>query len=164
MQHTPQFTLMVEPLSEMSSSQKEASEEVRGLARPILEHVLKVLLHPRDYRSVNSWRREIAKWIVRLALIRLKPNNRPPAEAFLFRLLWADTYEDKECGVASLEAAIEHIRDEYPTARAVETNKVATACSAFYRELSRRCATRISPIEAREVAAELAASITSATG
>jgi hypothetical protein len=72
----------MEPPPEMSFRRKKAEQVVTGLERQINYHLLKLLAFDAAPETREHWRTELDEWLSQVAVIRLKPENKPiPARA-----------------------------------------------------------------------------------
>lgn len=81
-------------LFEMAYSRKTAYSLVSGTARPLSQHILKVLIMPNSLH-INHWKDEIYSYLINLRDIILKPQNR----RLDFETYWNWLYLEPEINV-----------------------------------------------------------------
>lgn len=62
-------------LFEMAYSRQKAWRKVTGLASPLSDHIIKLMVMPNS-RDRSHWKKEINEWLFDLSRIILKPENR----------------------------------------------------------------------------------------
>lgn len=72
-------------LFEMAHDRKVVISTVRGLANPIIDHLLYIILYSNS-TAINHWKKELNSFILRLNRLSLKPSGK--------KKLSGDTYYD----------------------------------------------------------------------
>lgn len=66
----------------MSTSKSDLGDYFESATRPVIEHLIKLYLYP-DNRSVNHWRREVAKFLN--STDTLKGSHKLPSAGFIMK-------------------------------------------------------------------------------
>lgn len=78
-------------LNEMSEMRKDAERQIRGLSKPIILHILKIIIW-KDDKNFNKHISDIDEWIYDVMKIDLKPRARPVPEKDLYDWLFDKPY------------------------------------------------------------------------
>lgn len=97
---------------EMAYPRRKIEQIVTGLERPLNRHLLKLvgLAAPEPTRAV--WRKEVKRWLLEIASLRLKPSNRMLAAETLFEWLFEEPFGGAEARNAGALLALE--ADAFP--------------------------------------------------
>lgn len=85
-----------EPPLEMSFRRKKAEQVVTGLERQINLHLLKLLAFDAAPETRAHWKTELDEWLTQIAVIRLKPDNRPIPARAAFEWLYDEPFGGSE--------------------------------------------------------------------
>jgi hypothetical protein len=85
-----------EPLFEMSFRKKKAEQIVTGLERQINYHLLKLLGFDAAPETRAHWKVELDEWLSQIAVIKLKPDNKPIPRKLAFEWLYDEPFGGSE--------------------------------------------------------------------
>jgi hypothetical protein len=114
-----ELPLPSEDLTGMSVRKKKAEQIVSGLAQPINLHLLKLLGCEADDNTRRHWKRELGTWLLLIAAIRLKPDNKRLTTRIAFDWLYDETFggaEQSNTGMMLRFLARDYPRNEVDTA------------------------------------------------
>ena len=134
--------LAAQALLEMAYSQKKAESVITGLEKPINDHLLKLWTMPESEHS-DHWRTEVSTWIDEVGEIVLKPNNRRPAAAFYYRILFDEPFGGAE--LPNITSRLKRLqRQGYTLTTNSPPAELLDRLRRFHAEFARRAA--ISPL------------------
>jgi hypothetical protein len=85
-----------QPLFEMAFRKKKAEQIVMGLERPINYHLLKLLGFQASPEARAHWKTELDEWLSQIAVIKLKPDNKPISTKLAFEWLYDEPFGGSE--------------------------------------------------------------------
>lgn len=101
-----------EILLEMSLKRRKAEQIVTGLEQPINLHLLKLLGCQADDTIRAHWKHELDTWLLRIAAITLKPNDKPIPARVAYEWLYNETFGGSE--VRNVEMMLRFLARDYP--------------------------------------------------
>jgi hypothetical protein len=125
--------VLASPLPTMAYSRQKAGTIITGLEDTINSHLVRLAAVASE-RADAHWRHELETWLIRIARIRLKPDNRPPPSTFLRRILWDEPYGDD--AERSIRLTLGLLARDYQLAADVDTTSIAARLQAFHTRLS----------------------------
>lgn len=126
-----------ENLTEMSVKKKKAEQIVGGLEQPINLHLLKLLGCQAGPDLRRHWKQELETWLLRIATITLKPDNKPMPEKLIYEWLYDETFGGSE--EHNAEIMLRLLAREYPRNQ-VDTPTIVARLRDIHRQLARRLA------------------------
>jgi hypothetical protein len=122
---------------EMAYPQKVARDIIIGMARPINQHLVKLVGFDFPDELRTHFRRELRNWLDEIQRIRLKPTTRTGSFKFYFDPLFDYPFGGVE--VQNMRALIDFISGEYDGIRPVRTpEQLAKWLRGFHTELAQR--------------------------
>ena len=122
---------------EMAYPQKIARDIIIGLARPINNHLVKLIGFNVPAPLRQHFKRELRNWFNEIQAIRLKPNTRTGSFKFYFDPLFDYPFGGIE--VQNMRALVELISREYDEARPTKTaEELAEWLKRFHTGLAER--------------------------
>ena len=137
MVHATELPGPTEDLMEMSVRKKKAEQIVSGLAQLINLHLLKLLGCVAAPRTRRHWKRELENWLLLIAAIRLKPENRPIPAKVAYEWLYDETFGGAEQSNAAM--MLRFLSRDYPR-NDVDTATVASRLRDVHERLAERIA------------------------
>jgi hypothetical protein len=128
-------------LLEMSLPKKDAEADLRGIRRPLNEHVLKLLAFDMPDELRAYFRKEVRKWLRDIQTIRLKPHNKPGKAAWYYDLLYEGPFGGVEAGnVATICDGIDDYYEGRLVRNATPVPVLVERLRAFHEALAERAA------------------------
>lgn len=122
---------------EMAYAKKKAESIITGLERPLNMHLIKLLCATAMDRG--HWRMEVANWLNEIAMIRLKPSQRPANAGFYYRILFDEPFGDVE--VQNATSRIDILADGgYAIRAGTDVAEVVQRLRDFHSDFAKRCA------------------------
>lgn len=112
-----------------------AEQIVSGLEQPITLHLLKLLGCSASEDVRRHWKHELDTWLLRIAAITLKPDNRPIPQKDLYEWLYEETFGGSE--FRYVEMLLRFLVRDYAR-NDVETKHVADKLQYIYKQLAER--------------------------
>ena len=103
--------MKIDQLMEMAYPQKIARDIIIGMARPINQHLVKLVGFDFPPQLRDHFRRELRNWLNEIQRIRLKPTTRTGSFRFYFDPLFDYPFGGIE--VPNMRALMEFISSEY---------------------------------------------------
>ncbi len=107
--------MKIDQLMEMAYPQKIARDIIIGMARPINQHLVKLVGFDFPPQLRDHFRRELRNWLNEIQRIRLKPTTRTGSFRFYFDPLFDYPFGGIE--VPNMRALMEFISSEYDEIR-----------------------------------------------
>ena len=126
-----------EPLMEMSIRKKKAEQIVSGLEQPINLHLLKLLGCEATPELRRHWKHELETWLLRIAAITLKPEDRPIPAKIVYEWLYDETFGGSE--QRNVEMMLRFLAREYPR-NDVDTATIVERLRSIHQQLAQRIA------------------------
>jgi hypothetical protein len=122
---------------EMAYPQKIARDIIIGMARPINQHLVKLVGFDFSPQLRDHFRRELRNWLDEIQRIRLKPTTRTGTFKVYFDPLFDYPFGSIE--VANMHALVEFISSEYDGIRPTKSpDELAKWLKGFHTELAQR--------------------------
>jgi hypothetical protein len=125
------------PLLEMAYTRRKAEAIITGLEQPINQHLLK-LSSVASERAEGHWCHELTTWLLTVALIRLKPSNRPGPASFYYRILFDEPYGGNE--EAQVRAQLRLLSRQYVIDVNADSGQIAANLERVHRAFAGGCA------------------------
>lgn len=129
--------MKLDHLMEVAYPQKVARDIIIGMARPINQHLIKLVGFdfPAELRA--HFRRALRNWLDEIQRIRLKPTTRTGLFKFYFDPLFDYPFGGVE--VSNMRALLEFISSEYEGIRPTKSpEELVEWLEAFHTELAQR--------------------------
>lgn len=130
---------------EMALPRKIAMSDVRGLESPINLHLLKLLAFDAPPRVRANWKHEIRAWLIRIAIIRVKPERRMLPRKTLFDWLYLERFEGLE--EEATQALLRALEYELPNRNGRSPAEIAERLRAFHEAAATALARGEAPTE-----------------
>jgi len=122
---------------EMAYPQKVARDIIIGMARPINQHLIKLVGFDFPPLSREHFKREVRNWLNEIQRIRLKPTTRTGSIKFYFDPLFDYPFGGIE--VPNMHALMEFISSEYDQIRPTKSpEEVVQWLKEFHTKLAHR--------------------------
>jgi hypothetical protein len=122
---------------EMAYPQKVARDILIDMARPINQHLIKLVGFDFPPRSREHFKRELRNWLDEIQRIRLKPTTRTGSFKFYFDPLFDYPFGGVE--VSNMRALVEFLSNEYDGMRPTKSpEELVEWLKEFHTELARR--------------------------
>jgi len=122
---------------EMAYPQKIARDIIIGMARPINQHLIKLVGFDFPPQSRDHFKREVRNWLNEIQRIRLKPTTRTGSFKFYFDPLFDYPFGGIE--VPNMQALMEFISSEYDQVRPTKSpEELVKWLKEFHTELAQR--------------------------
>src|SRR5436190_12758533 len=129
--------MKIDQALEMAYPQKIARDIIIGMARPINQHLVKLVGFDFPPSSRAHFKRELRNWLNEIQRIRLKPTTRTGSFRFYFDPLFDYPFGGIE--VQNARALMDFIATEYDEAKPTKTpEEVAEWLKQFHTMLSGR--------------------------
>ncbi len=120
------------------NSQNNAELIVTGLEKSINNHLLMLWTMP-DSVDASHWLTEVLNWLDEVNEIMLKPDNRRPAAAFYFRILFDEPFGGAE--VQNLTSRLRRLqRQSYKFTTNASPEDLVRRLRDFHTAFSTQCA------------------------
>src|SRR3569623_1339485 len=126
-----------EPLLEMSIRKRKAEQIVSGLEQPITLHLLKLLGCRADEPTRQHWKHELDTWMLRIAAITLKPDDKPIPQNVAYTWLYDETFGGSE--IRNTEMMLRFLSRDFPRNDA-DTATISQRLRAIHEQLAERIA------------------------
>lgn len=126
-----------EPLLEMSVRKRKAEQIVSSLEQPINLYLLKLLGCTAPPETRQHWKRELETWLLRIAALTLKPNDRPIPARVAYEWLYEETFGGSE--QRNVEMMLHFLAREYPR-NDVPTAEIVARLRDIHVQLAQRIA------------------------
>jgi hypothetical protein len=128
-------------LLEMLFSRKKAESVITSIERPLNTHLLKILAMPSN-PDISHWRKEVSTYLRDIAIITLKPNNRPAPTALYYRILFDEPFGSVE--VRNVRIMLQSLANDYPafasSINELDVQTVAGHLQSFHKAFAHGCA------------------------
>ena len=116
----------------MSESQSKIYDHLTSVSRPILQHLIKLLIFPQNPNE-SHWKREVMSFLYDVD--KLKGKNRWPSSKFIFKAL--TTHLD------NIQAHVDYVKDTESEYDPVElpTNILISAVSEYFQWIADKLST-----------------------
>jgi len=129
--------MKIDQLMEMAYPQKVARDIIIGMARPINQHLVKLVGFDFPPQLRDHFRRELRNWLNEIQRIRLKPTTRTGSFRFYFDPLFDYPFGGIE--VPNMRALMEFISSEYDEIRSTKSpEELVEWLKGFQTELAQR--------------------------
>jgi hypothetical protein len=129
--------MKLEQTLEMAYPQKIARDIIIGMARPINQHLVKLVGFDFPPQLRNHFKRELKNWLDEIQRIRLKPTTRTGSFKFYFDPMFDYPFGGIE--VANMRALMEFISSECDDIRPTKSPEgLAEWLKDFHTELAQR--------------------------
>ena len=129
--------MKVAQVMEMAYPQKIARDIIIGMARPINQHLIKLIGFDFPPEARRHFKRELRNWLDEIQRIRLKPTTRTGSFKFYFDPLFEYPFGGVE--LSNMRALIEFISGEYEGIRPTRSpERMVEWLRAFHTELAER--------------------------
>ena len=129
--------MKIDQLMEMAYPQKIARDILIGMARPINQHLVKLVAFDFPPQLREHFRRELRNWLNEIQRIRLKPTTRTGSFKFYFDPLFDYPFGGIE--VPNMRALMAFISSEYDEiSPAKSPEEVTEWLKGFHTELAQR--------------------------
>lgn len=126
-----------EPLMEMSIRKKKAEQIVGGLEHPINMHLLKLLGCEATPEMRRHWKHELENWLLQIAAITLKPDDRPIPAKIVYEWLYDEKFGGSE--QRNVEMMLRFLARDYPR-NDVDTATIVEQLRAIHEQLAQHIA------------------------
>jgi hypothetical protein len=120
----------------MAYPQKMARDIIIGLARPINNHLVKLVGFDFPTELRQHFRRELRNWFSEIQAIRLKPTTRTGTFRFYFDPLFDYPFGGVE--VENMRGLVELISEEYEMRPTKTPEELAQWLASFHTQLAER--------------------------
>lgn len=122
---------------EMAYPQKIARDIIIGMARPINQHLIKLVEFAFPLQLRSHFRRELRNWLDEIQRIRLKPTTRTGSFKFYFDPLFDYPFGGIE--VPNMRALMDFISSEYDEIRPTKSpEELVEWLKRFHTKLAQR--------------------------
>jgi hypothetical protein len=129
--------MKIDQTLEMAYPQKIARDIIIGMARPINQHLAKLVGFDFPPSARSHFKRELRNWLNEIQRIRLKPTTRTGSFKFYFDPLFEYPFGGIE--VPNMRALVEFISSEYDGIRPIKSpEELVEWLREFHTELARR--------------------------
>lgn len=129
--------MKLDSVMEMAYPQKVARDIIIGMARPVNQHLVKLVAFDFSSESRSHFKRELRNWLDEIQRIRLKPTTRTGSFRFYFDPLFDYPFGGVE--VQNTRALMDFIAAEYDGARPTRPPEaMAEWLKQFHTVLSER--------------------------
>ena len=129
--------MKIDQLMEMAYPQKIARDIIIGMARPINQHLVKLVGFDFPPQRRDHFRRELRNWLNEIQRIRLKPTTRTGSFRFYFDPLFDYPFGGIE--VPNMRGLMEFISSEYDEIRPTKSPaELVEWLKGFHTELAQR--------------------------
>ncbi len=129
--------MKIDEVMEMAYPQKIARDIIIGMARPINQHLVKLVGFSFEPQLRSHFKRELRNWLDEIQRIRLKPTTRTGSFKFYFDPLFEYPFGGIE--IPNMRALMEFLSSEYGGIRPVKTPETLVQwLRAFHTELAQR--------------------------
>jgi hypothetical protein len=129
--------MKIDQLMEMAYPQKVARDIIIGMARPINQHLVKLVGFDFPPQRRDHFRRELRNWLNEIQRIRLKPTTRTGSFRFYFDPLFDYPFGGIE--VPNMRGLMEFISSEYDEIRPTKSPaELVEWLKGFHTELAQR--------------------------
>jgi hypothetical protein len=122
-----------ELLMEMSVKKKKAEQIVSGLEQPINLHLLKLLGCNGTPELRRHWKHELDTWLLRIAAITLKPDDKPIPAKVAYQWLYDETFGGSE--QRNVEMMLRFLARDYPR-NEVDTATIVARLRSIHEQLA----------------------------
>jgi hypothetical protein len=121
----------------MAYPQKIARDIIVGMARPINQHLIKLVGFEFPLELRTHFKRELRNWLDEIQRIRLKPTTRTGSFKFYFDALFDYPFGGVE--VPNMRGLVDFISSEYDEIRPTKSpEELVEWLKAFHTELAER--------------------------
>ena len=129
--------MKIDQTMEMAYPQKVARDIIIGMARPINQHLAKLVGFDFPPQLRSHFRRELRNWLDEIQRIRLKPTTRTGSFKFYFDPLFDYPFGGIE--VPNMRALMGFISSEYDDVRSTKSpEELVEWLKKFHTELAQR--------------------------
>jgi hypothetical protein len=129
--------MKLDHLMEMAYPQKVARDIIIGMARPINQHLIKLVGFDFPVELRAHFKRELRNWLDEIQRIRLKPTTRTGSFRFYFDPLFEYPFGGVE--VPNMRGLVEFISSEYDGIRPTKPpGELVEWLKSFHTELAQR--------------------------
>jgi hypothetical protein len=129
--------MKLDQIMEMAYPQKIARDIIVGMARPINQHLIKLVGFDFPPQLRDHFRRELRNWLDEIQRIRLKPTTRTGSFKFYFDPMFDYPFGGIE--IRNMSALMDFISSEYDEIRPTKSPEDLVAwLRNFHTELAQR--------------------------
>lgn len=129
--------MKIDEVMEMAYPQKIARDIIIGMARPINQHLVKLVGFSFEPELRSHFKRELRNWLDEIQRIRLKPTTRTGSFKFYFDPLFEYPFGGIE--IPNMRALMEFLSSENGGIRPVKTPETLVQwLREFHTELAQR--------------------------
>lgn len=128
-------------LLEMSFEAKVIISHIRGVANPIINHLIKCYMMPNSFHK-DHWIQELDTWFIDIALMTVKPKNKKLSRSTYFKILFDEYLEgiDDYTKKIRVNSLMKKYPDEMLTFNVKEFNEMRNALKEFFLDISEKIA------------------------
>jgi hypothetical protein len=125
-------------LFEMAFRKRKVEQIVTSLERPINYHLLKLLAFDAAEETRAHWRVEVTNWLRQIAVIKIKPDNKPIPQHLVYEWLYDEPFGGSE--VSNTAMMLGFLEEDGLIRNGVSAEDVAVRLRLIHVQIAERIA------------------------